>query len=157
VVIQYCTFYLEKNLFAVDILDVQEITRGQEVTPIPHAPAYVKGLINLRGQIVMAIDLRTIFSLGKLAPERDPINIIVSLDREPISLIADRAGDVVEFREESLTSPPSPLDESVARLIKGIHKTNGGLLHVLEPAAIFSQSEGIQPHLAHVRASQESK
>jgi purine-binding chemotaxis protein CheW len=104
---------------------------------------------------VVAISLRSVFSLEELPSDHHPINIILSLDRELLSLMADRAGDVVEFPEESLVSPPNPLDGPVARLIKGVHKMNGGLLHVLDPAAIFSHADGFETQTAHIRASQE--
>lgn len=136
--IQYCTFHLGKDLFGVDILGVQEITRGQEITPVPHAPNFVKGLINLRGQIVVTVSLRSLFGLEDFPAGADPINIILALDREPLSLMADRAGDVVEFPGEALTAPPNPLSGPGARLIKGVHRMSGRLLHVLEPAAIFA-------------------
>jgi purine-binding chemotaxis protein CheW len=128
-VIQYCTFYLGKDLLGVDILTVQEITRGQEITPVPHAEPFVKGLINLRGQIVMAVSLRSVFGLP-------------SLEREPLSRMADRAGDVAEFPEESLVPPPAPLAGPGARLVKGVHRMDDRMLHVVEPAGIFARPDG---------------
>ena len=136
--IQYCTFHLGRDLFGVDILGVQEITRGQEITPVPQAPPFVKGLINLRGQIVVTVSLRRLFGLEDFAPGADPINIILALDREPLSLMADRAGDVVEFPAAALTAPPHPLSGPGARRIRGGHRLSGRRRHVLEPAALFA-------------------
>lgn len=153
--IQYCTFHLGKDLFGVDILGVQEITRGQEITPVPHAPGFVKGLINLRGQIVVTVSLRSLFRLGDFPPGIDPINIILALDREPLSLMADRAGDVVEFPPTALTEPPHPLSGPGARLIRGVHRMSGRMLHVLEPAAIFPAHESESTRNPGVYARQE--
>lgn len=136
--IQYCTFYLGPDLMGVDILTVQEITRGQEITPVPQADAFVKGLINLRGQIVPAVSLRALFGREDFPIGSSPINIILAQQGELLSLMADRAGDVAEFDAESLVAPPNALSDPGSRLIKGVHKLPDRLLHVLEPSAIWS-------------------
>lgn len=154
---QYCTFYLDKDLFGVGILSVQEIVRSQEITPVPHAPPFVEGLMNLRGQIVLAVNLRKIFRPGSIRWERDPVNIILTVQGEPVSLMADRAGDVLEFPAGSLVTPPNPMDGPVARLIKGVHKLEGALLHVLDPMAIFDQTQFLSTDAYSQPSVQEKK
>src|SRR4051812_36691478 len=108
---QFCTFYLDGLLFGVEVERVQEVIRYQEMTPVPLAPAVVRGLINLRGQIVTAIDLRRRLEL----PEREgrqklPINVVIRAGEEPISLLVDEIGEVVEEAENALEPAPPTLE-----------------------------------------------
>ena len=133
---QYCTFYLEDRIFGLDILLIQEIIRLQEITPVPNAPAFVAGLANLRGQIVVAVDLRLLFGLPPRG-DRESINIILRSEGDAISLVADKAGDVVDFGEEPIIPPPGLRKESRADLILGVLKLKDTLLHVIDTEAIF--------------------
>src|SRR4051794_28626709 len=93
---QYCTFFLDEHYFGIDVLKVQEIIRFQQMTRVPLAPPAVRGLINLRGQIVMGIDLRRRLGLQGAAAEATPVNIVVRTDDGAVSLLVDEIGDVVE-------------------------------------------------------------
>lgn len=133
---QYCTFHLEDRIFGLDILLIQEIIRLQDITPVPNAPAFVAGLANLRGQIVVAVDLRKLFGLPPLG-SRDSINIILRSEGDALSLVADRAGDVVDFGDEPIIPPPSLHRGGPADLIRGVLKLKDTLLHVIDTEAIF--------------------
>src|SRR3954469_16736206 len=93
---QYCTFYLGAHSFGLDVLKVQEIIRYQEMTRVPLAPPVVRGLINLRGQIVTAIDLRRRLELHDRPADQFPVNVVVYTDDGAVSLLVDEIGDVMD-------------------------------------------------------------
>src|SRR6266404_3904656 len=93
---QYCTFYLDGHYFGLDVLKVQEIIRYQEMTRVPLAPPVVRGLINLRGQIVTALDLRRRLELAERPADQQPVNVVVQTDDGAVSLLVDEIGDVLE-------------------------------------------------------------
>ena len=90
---QYCTFYADGHYFGLDVLKVQEVIRYQEMTRVPLAPPVVRGLINLRGQIVTAIDLRRRLELTDRPADQLPVNVVVQTDDGAVSLLVDEIGD----------------------------------------------------------------
>ena len=135
---QLCTFFLEERFFGIEVERVQEVIRYQTVTPVPLAPAVVRGLINLRGQIVPAIDLRRLLQVEDRTDERLPINIVMHARQGIFSLLVDRIGDVLEVDEDSFEHPPDTLDGIARELIRGAYKLQGRLLLVLNVAKLFS-------------------
>ena len=135
---QLCTFFLEERFFGIEVERVQEVIRYQTVTPVPLAPAVVRGLINLRGQIVTAIDLRRLLQVEDRADERLPINIVMHARQGIFSFLVDRIGDVLEVDEDSFEHPPDTLDGIARELIRGAYKLQGRLLLVLNIAKLFS-------------------
>jgi purine-binding chemotaxis protein CheW len=129
---QFCTFYLDKLLFGVELKGVQEVIRSLDMTMVPLAPAVVSGLINLRGQIVTAVDLRRRLELEPRPEGMLPMNVVVRSDDGAVSLLVDEIGDVVEVEEDSFEPPPETLRGSVRTIILGVHKLNDRLLHVLD-------------------------
>lgn len=128
---QLCTFLLEGNLFGVPVPQVQEVIRFQQMTHVPLAPEVIQGMINLRGQIVIAIDLRCRLSL----PNRTepPMNVVVrTVEGGAVSLLVDEIGDVIEVDPSSFEEPPETVSEAVRGMILGVHKLEGKLLHVLD-------------------------
>ena len=117
----------------VDVLMVQEVIRFQAMTPVPLAPPAVRGLINLRGQIVTAVDLRTRFDLPRAArSDRPPTNVVVKADEGAIALLVDEIGDVVEVGDDTFESPPDTVAGPPATSSAGVHKLEGRLLLVLD-------------------------
>lgn len=127
---QYVTFTLDGTLFGIDVLRVQEALRSHTHTRVPLAPADVAGLVNLRGQVVLTIDLRT--RLGVARGSDDPMMVVVQVDGEAISLLVDEIGDVVDAGPDSFETPPDTLDPALRSLIRGAHKLDGRLLLVLD-------------------------
>ncbi len=125
---KYCTFYLDKYYFGIEVEQVQEIIRFQEITPVALAPNVVKGLINLRGQIVTAVDLRSLLELPDRDDESVPMNIVVRTPLGAFSLLADRIGDVLELSDGSFESPPDNLTGMAKELIQRAYKLDEGLL-----------------------------
>jgi len=129
---QFCTFYLDKLLFGVELKGVQEVIRTLEMTKVPLAPEVVSGLINLRGQIVTAVDLRRRLELDPAPPDMQPMNVVVRSEDGAVSLLVDEIGDVVEVDETSFEPPPETLRGSVRAMIVGVHKLNDRLMLVLD-------------------------
>jgi purine-binding chemotaxis protein CheW len=125
---QYCTFLLDRYSFGIDVLKVQEIIRYQEMTRVPLAPPVVRGLINLRGQIVTAIDLRRRLELPDRPAGLPPVNVVVSSPDGAISLLVDEIGDVMTVSEETFERPPDSLRGKARALIRGAYKLDGLLL-----------------------------
>ena len=137
---QLCTFHVGDLVMGVDVLEVQEVIRHQEMTPVPRAPEVVRGLINLRGQIVTAIDLRRRLGLGSVDtdvddPDAGPLNVVVRTDDGAVSLLVDASGDVVGVAPGSREPPPPTLSAAAASLIAGVVTLEGQLLLVLDTRA----------------------
>ena len=130
--IQYCTFTLEDLLFGIDVLDVQEVIRYQGITSVALAPDVVEGLINLRGEIITALDLRRRLLLAQRPADRLPMNVVVRTADGPVSLLVDAIGDVIEAHDEDFEAPPETVSGIARELIRGAYKLNGRLLLVLD-------------------------
>jgi purine-binding chemotaxis protein CheW len=129
---QFCTFYLENYFFGIELSDVQEVLRHLELTAIPLAPPAVRGLMNLRGQIVLAVDLRRQLGLLERPANKPAMNIIVRTGEDAVSLLVDEIGDVVAAGEDSFEPPPETLRGTVRSAIRGVHKLEKQLMHVLD-------------------------
>jgi purine-binding chemotaxis protein CheW len=141
---QFCTFYLEKLLFGVELKSVQEVIRSLEMTRVPLAPAVVSGLINLRGQIVTAVDLRRRLELDPAPPGQLALNVVVRSEDGAVSLLVDEIGDVVEVDQSTFELPPETLRGSVRSVILGVHKLNDRLMLVLDAEKACHMAEGAE-------------
>lgn len=135
---QYCTFFLGDQCYGLDVLNVQEIVRPQALTRVPLAHPMIRGLINLRGQIVTAIDLRTRLGLPARESCNESVNVVIQTDDGSVSLLVDEIGDVLEVTERQFERPPETLRGSVRDLIRGAYKLPDRLLIVLDPELIVS-------------------
>jgi purine-binding chemotaxis protein CheW len=140
---QFCTFYLEKLMFGVELEKVQEVIRYLEITQIPLAPRIVSGLMNLRGQIITGIDLRRRLELPDRAEEINPMNVVIRSADGAVSLLVDDIGDVVEVTEESFERPPETLQGKVREMILGVHKLEKQLMHVLNTEKACETAEAV--------------
>ncbi len=118
--------------FGVDVLNVQEVLRFQQMTPVPQAPSVIEGLINLRGQIVTAIDMRRRLGLPPRAGDKPPMNIVVRTPDGTVSLLVDEIGDVLDMDAGIYERPPENLDPAAREVIRGVYKLKGRLLLVLD-------------------------
>lgn len=133
---RFCTFFLQHEFFGVAVEQVQEVIRYQPMTRVPLVPSVIRGLLNLRGQIVMAIDLRRRFGLRERPASEPPTNVIVRTGDGVVSFLVDEIGDVLELAEDSF----EPLPASVGTqshdlphgLLRGVYKLDNLLMHVLD-------------------------
>jgi purine-binding chemotaxis protein CheW len=129
---QFATFFLNGLFFGIEVLKVQEVIRYQEMTRVPLAPRMIEGLINLRGQIVTAIDLRRRLEMPPRAAGELPMNVVVSSDDGAVSLLVDEIGDVVEVQDDIYERPPEMLNGAARELIRGVYKLKERLLLILD-------------------------
>jgi purine-binding chemotaxis protein CheW len=142
---QFCTFYLDNLLFGVELKGVQEVIRSLDMTQVPLAPSVVSGLINLRGQIVTAVDLRRRLELQPRPAGARPMNVVVRSEDGSVSLLVDEIGDVVEVGEDTFEPPPQTLRGAVRSMILGVHKLKGQLMHVLDTEKACQMTEIAEP------------
>ena len=129
---QFCTFYVDDLFFGVDVQEVQEVFRFEPMTRVPLAPSVVRGLINLRGQIVTALDLRRRLGLRPRPADARPLNVVVRTNDGPVSLLVDEIGDVVEVSPDRFEAPPETTRGIARQLISGVYKLDERLLLVLD-------------------------
>jgi purine-binding chemotaxis protein CheW len=129
---QLCTFYLDKYCFGIDILEIQEVFRYQEVTTVPLAPEDISGLINLRGQIITAINLRLRLGMEPRPVDRALMNVVVRTQDEVVSLLVDQIGDVMEVSEDFYEQAPENIQGAMRELITGVYKLKDRLLLILD-------------------------
>ncbi len=140
---QYCTFTIDGLLFGVEVSDVQEVIRFQAITEVPLAHRVVCGLINLRGQIVTALDLRRRLDLAERPEGELPMNIVVRTEDGAVSFLVDEIGDVVEVDGSSFERPPDTMRGHARSLILGAHKLKNGLLLVLDTARAANLTDAV--------------
>ena len=129
---QFCTFFVEGSLFGIPVTEVQEVLRFQEMIAVPLAPAGVEGMLNLRGQIVIAIDLRRRLGLAERPVDDRPMNVVLRTEDGAVSLLVDKIGDVIEVEQSSFETAPETMLGSVRAMVLGVHKLDGRLLHRLD-------------------------
>jgi purine-binding chemotaxis protein CheW len=129
---QYCTFILDGLFFGVEVQKVQEVIRYQEMTSVPLASRVIRGLINLRGQIVTAIDLRRRLGLHDRPAEQLPMNVVVRGDEGVVSLLVDEIGDVQEVDAGCFERVPETLQAPARNLVRGVYKLKDRLLLILD-------------------------
>lgn len=139
---QYCTFFVCGLFFGLEVTCIQEVSRAQPLTVVPLASSVIAGLINLRGQIVTAIDLRARLGLPARGADERPLNVVVRTSDGAVSLLVDEIGDVLEVDAESFERPPDTLGAEARELIRGAYKLEGRLLLVLDLARTVDADVG---------------
>lgn len=136
------TFNVGEYLCAVPAAQVQEVLMGQPRTPTPGAPPAIAGLINLRGQVVSALDLRLRMgiNLSSRADQDASMSVVVSSQDEVWSLLVDKIGDVIEVDDSQFELPPDTLTGALRELIKGAYKLDEQLLLVLDVLRVLDVS-----------------
>jgi purine-binding chemotaxis protein CheW len=129
---QFSTFFVADLFFGVDVLDVQEVLRAQQMTPVPRAPDVIQGLINLRGQIVTAIDMRRRLQLPPQSEDQASMNMVIRSADGAVSLLVDEIGDVLQMEAGSYERPPQNLDPAAREVIRGVYKLKDKLLLILD-------------------------
>lgn len=135
---QYATFYVGDLLLGVDIHQVQEINRQLDVTDVPQAPRYVRGVINLRGEVTTVIDLRTILGLKQTEVTRDSRNLIVNVEGESIGFLVDRISDILTLRTDEISPPPTNVNGIQGRFFSGVHSLDSEIVVLLNLDEVLS-------------------
>lgn len=137
---QLATFLVDDLLFGVDVLSVQEVLRFQHMTPVPRSASVIQGLINLRGQIVTALDMRKRLSLPPRKGTDNPMNVVIRGADGAVSLLVDEIGDVLQVDLANYENPPDNLDTETRKIVKSVYKLNDRLLLVLDAEQIVDLS-----------------
>ena len=155
---KYLTFAVAQERYSVPVLKVREIMRLCPVTPVPRMPAYIKGVINLRGKIVPVVDLRERFGLGA-AEDTERICIVVVQVEEPdgasrlTGMIVDVVEEVSQFQSDDLEPPPDFGDAVDARFIVGMAKTRGQVKTLLDIDRLLGFVGQIDLRALHARTA----
>jgi len=140
---QFCSFFLKDQFFGVPVEQVQEVIRYQEMTRVPLVGSSIRGLINLRGQIVMAIDLRRRFGVEDRPESQLPMNVVVRTADGAVSFLVDEIGDVLEVEEGIFEPPPETLQGQARELVRGVYKLDQRLMLVLDTERASGAEEGV--------------
>jgi len=140
-VIQYVTFRLAEETYGINVMMVQEVLRYSEIAPVPGAPDYVLGIINLRGNVVTVIDTRQRF--GLLASEvTDSTRImIIEADQQVVGIMVDSVAEVVYLKQSEIETAPNVGNDESAKFIQGVCNKNSELLILVELDKLMSEEE----------------
>jgi purine-binding chemotaxis protein CheW len=139
---QYVTFGVAGQFFGVDVATVQEVLRFHEYTPVPLSEPAINGLFNLRGQVITAIDLRVPLGLPPRQAGGSAMNVVVRVNGEPVSLLVDHIGEVIDLDDAAAEPPPDTLTGRARDLVKATFKLDGRLLLVLDVQRATAASSG---------------
>ena len=141
--LQLATFYLDGLLFGIDILEIQEINRQRDLTLVPHTLQQVRGVINLRGEVVSVLDLRRVLGLGSIELGQDTRNIVLHYGGELVGVLVDRLSDVASVYADDLQQPPANISGVDARFMLGVHQLEGELIVLLSVEEILAVPEAV--------------
>ncbi len=140
-----CTFRVDHLFFGIEVSHVQEVLRPQQMTLVPLAPTVVHGLMNLRGQIVTALDMRKQLKLPPQEGDRQPMNVLVRMGDGLVSLLVDEIGDVIEVSRDQFEPAPETLPEVIRTAVHGVYKLPGRLLLLLDTKTLTVQEGSSNP------------
>lgn len=144
---QFCTFFLDQIYFGIDIEAIQEIIRDRPITRVPLAPSDIRGLIDLRGQIIPVVDLQhrlgietevSSLSTDRNVDEDGEYNIVIRIANEIVSLRVDNIGDIIELADADLEPPIATLQENIRNFLQGVYKLDRNFLLVLDPEKVLA-------------------
>lgn len=140
--IAYVSCRVDDLLLGVELSRVREINRTVEVTPVPRTPASVRGLVNLRGELVTVLDLRYLLTRQPTQLQRRTRNVILQTEAEPVGLLVDQVGDVVESSSGQLEPVPFEVRGIDAGMFTGVMQLESGLLVILDLDAVVRPADG---------------
>ncbi|MCK9236725.1 chemotaxis protein CheW [Thiopseudomonas acetoxidans] len=140
-VLQWVTFRLDDETYGINVMQVQEVLRYSEIAPVPGAPSYVLGIINLRGNVVTVIDTRQRFGLPSAEITDNTRIVIIEADKQVVGILVDSVAEVVYLRESEIETAPNVGNDEAAKFIQGVCNKNGELLILVELEKMMSEQE----------------
>lgn len=140
-ILQWVTFRLDNETYGVNVMQVQEVLRYTEIAPVPGAPSYVLGIINLRGNVVTVIDTRQRFGLQPAEVGDNTRVVIIEVDKQVIGILVDSVAEVVYLRQSEIETAPNVGNTDAAKFIQGVCNKNGELLILVELEKMMSEEE----------------
>lgn len=138
---QWVTFSLADETYGIDVMQVQEVLRVTEIAPVPGAPPYVLGIVNLRGSVVTVIDTRARFGLPSLEPDDAARIVIIEADKQVVGMLVDGVAEVVEIPAGAIESSPSVGTDEGSRYIQGVFSQEDGLLILVDLNKLLDRGE----------------
>ncbi len=139
--LQLATFAVGDLLLGIEIDRIQEINRQLDITPVPRAPSFVRGVINLRGEVVSVIDPRTILGLPPADVTRSSRNLVIQSRGELIGLMVDRIADILSVSTSDIDAPPAHIQGVDGRFFKGVHTTDKELVVLIDLDELLGAKE----------------
>ncbi len=140
-VLQWVTFQLENETYGINVMQVQEVLRYTEIAPVPGAPEYVLGIINLRGNVVTVIDTRSRFGLPSGDVSENSRIVIIEAEKQVIGIMVDSVAEVVYLRSSEIDAAPAVGTEESAKFIQGVSNRDGQLLILVDLNKLLSDEE----------------
>ena len=140
-ILQYVTFKLEGETYGINVMQVQEVLRHTEIAPVPGAPSYVLGIINLRGNVVTVIDTRKRFGLRPSELNEDTRVIIIESDKQVLGILVDSVAEVVYLRASEIETAPNVGNDDNNKYIQGVCNRDGELLILVELEKMLTEDE----------------
>ena len=140
-VLQWVTYRLGEETFGINVMQVQEVLRHTEIAPVPGAPDYVLGIINLRGNVVTVIDTRERFGLPPTDISDNTRIVIIESDEQVVGILVDSVAEVVYLRSSEIDSAPNVGTEDSAKFIQGVSNREGQLLILVDLKKLLSDEE----------------
>lgn len=140
-VLQWVTFKLAGETYGINVMQVQEVLRYSEIAPVPGAPAYVLGIINLRGNVVTVIDTRHRFGLMSDEVTDNTRIVIIEADSHVVGILVDSVAEVVYLRQSEIETAPNVGNEESAKFIQGVCHKNDELLILIELDKLLTDEE----------------
>ena len=140
-VLQWVTFRLDNETYGINVMQVQEVLRYTEIAPVPGAPPYVLGIINLRGNVVTVIDTRLRFGLSQTETNDQTRIVIIETENQVVGILVDAVAEVVYLRQSEIETAPNVGNEESARFIQGVCNKNGELIILVEFEKMLSEEE----------------
>lgn len=140
-ILQWVTFRLDNETYGINVMQVQEVLRYSEIAPVPGAPSYVLGIINLRGNVVTVIDTRQRFGLDPAPVSGNTRIVIIEVDRQVVGILVDSVAEVVYLRQSEIESTPNVGSDDSAKFIQGVCNKNGELLILVDLEKLMTDEE----------------
>jgi purine-binding chemotaxis protein CheW len=140
-ILQWVTFKLDNETYGINVMRVQEVLRYTEIAPVPGAPSYVLGIINLRGNVVTVIDTRQRFGLMNAEISDNTRIVIIEADKHVVGIMVDSVAEVVYLRQSEIETAPNVGNEESAKFIQGVCNKNNELLILVELDKMMSEEE----------------
>ena len=131
-ILQWVTYFLEDEVYGINVMQVQEVLRITEITPVPGAPHHVLGIINLRGSVVTVIDIRRSFGLTSKEPDENSRIIIVEVNGNALGLLVDSVAEVVYLNQSEIETSPTVKSDDTSRFILGVANRENSLLILVD-------------------------
>lgn len=140
-VLQWVTFKLDSETYGINVMQVQEVLRHSEIAPVPGAPLYVLGIINLRGNVVTVIDTRLRFGLESSEITDNTRVVIIESEKQVIGILVDSVAEVVYLRASDIDVAPNVGNDESAKFIQGVSNREGELLILVDLNKLLSDDE----------------